>query len=287
MLLAPLLTGCGKFTDKFSRINGDVTRVYFDSRNDQMHNAAVLNGGLMIYFMDASNHDAGKAFGFSSEDLVNSKSVLLANGQYKVYAYGWSGSNKLEGQVRCGYGDGGNVITLSGAATTVSISLNQGNCAFGSASPFGTASGGNASSATNFKLLTTRFCSGEAYPNCSDSSSGTFWMKAELLAGYGSGGVNDFTETPEFNVASGCSSASSSNAFLSSSFVIPLGGSNYFSPPVRLSFYPDSSCTSASGTYLFNDGLSKFLSVSSGSSYYLDMVSSSNSYFILQLNRYF
>lgn len=286
VFFVPALVGCGKFADKFSRINGDVTRVYFSSRNDELHGAAVLNGGLMIYFKENTN-DSGKVFGFSNEDLVNSKSVLLPNGVYKVYAFGWSGSNPLEGQVRCGYGDGGSDLTLSGASRTVNITLNQSNCAFGSAGPFGVANGGNAASATNFKVLKTQFCTGAAYPSCTAASADGYYLKAELLAGYGANGANSFVEAPDFNITSACSTSSSTSSFLLSSFVIPMSPSGYISPPVRLRFYSDSTCSTLAGTYQFNDGFEKFLSVSSGASYFVDMISASSSYYLLQLNKYF
>lgn len=286
VLLFPALMSCGKFTDKFSRINGDVTRVHFSSRNDQMHGAAVLNGGLMIYFVDQSNADKGKVFGFASEDLVNSKSVLLPNSQYKVYAYGWAGASVLEGQVRCGYGDGGATITLSGASTTISITLNATNCDFGNSSAFGPANGANAASGTNFKVLKTQFCTGAAYPSCSAATGSDFYLRVELLAG-SKDGQSSFSEVPDFNLNSACSTATGTSSYLLSNFVIPVGNSGYFSPPLRLKFYGDSGCTAISGTYQFSNGLHSLQSVSSGASYYLDMISASSTYYLLQLNKYF
>ncbi len=75
-----------------------------------------------------------------------------------------------------------------------------------------------------------------------------------------------------FNVTSACSTASSTSSFLLSSFVIPIGAAGHISPPFRLKFYSDSSCSTVSGTYQFNDGLEKLRSVASGSSYYLDLI---------------
>ncbi len=285
VLLFPALMSCGKFTDKFSRINGDVTRVHFSSRNDQMHGAAVLNGGLMIYFVDQINADKGKVFGFASEDLVNSKSVLLPNSQYKVYAYGWAGSGGIEGQVRCGYGDGGATITLSGASTTISITLNASNCDFGNSSAFGPANGANAASGTNFKVLKTQFCTGAAYPSCTPASTGIFYLRAELLAGSKEG--SGLVESSDFNLSSACSTASSTASYLLSNFVIPIGNAGYFSPPLRLRFYSDSSCSTVSGTYQFSDGLRSLQYAASGASYYLDMVSTASTYYLLLLNQYF
>lgn len=282
LLLVFAATGCGKFADKFSRINGDVTRVHFDNRNGDIQPLGTLNGGLMIYFMDANDLHSGRAFGFSSEDAVLAKSVLIPNGTYKVYALGWDGANKIEGQSRCGFGDAGQTITLSGAAKTVSIGMSATNCSFGSASYFATANGANDSSNTNFDTANFTLCDGAAV-GCSPSTQGSWYVKAEVLAGVGL--ANSFSEVSADTI-SGCSTASGSSN-IATSFRLPVG-STQFSPPVRVSFYDNAACTgTASGTYQFLDGLHMYIdNASSGGSYKVYQPATSST-FTLYLNKSF
>lgn len=283
LLLVPFLVACGKFADKFSRINGDYTRVHFSDRGrNALEEAATVDGGVMIYFISTASSDVGHGFGFTTKEIASNASVVLPNGQYMVYAYGWDGPSGFSGQSRCGKGAGGSVITLSGASTTITLNLDPNNCGFNTANDFGVAYQGTTSS-NDFDAMDIAFCAGATYPSCTSSSSGTWYMKAELLGGIKQG-AGSFTEVSP-NTLSVCSTASGSGSIVSG-LKLPIGG-NAFSPPLRLSFFNNASCTgTASGTYLFADGIKQYLSVASGASYYVDIASSSNTY-TLKVNRYF
>lgn len=282
-MLAPVLTGCGKFADKFSRINGDVTRVHFDNgRRGELHGESVLNGGLMVYFLDVGDMDRGRIFGVAHEDLILQKSFLIPNGQYKVYAYGWAGTNPLEGQVKCGWGDNGQIIALTGATTTVNLLLSASNCSFGGNSDFGVPNAADDPSNTNFDVMSVQLCDGSGYP-CTVSTTGTWYVKAEMMAGVAVP-PNQVQLQPEFALSSGCSSGGTGT--ISTPFRIPVGGTG-FTPPIRLHVYGNSACSgAASGTYDFMDGIKKFQSVSTGSSYHLEIPATST-YFYLRVNKYF
>lgn len=281
IFLLPLLTACGKFAEKFSRINGSYTAVHFDHRQNQILPATV-DGGIMIYFIDQVDSSRGFSFGFSSNESVNTKPVLLPNGQYRVYAYGWDGASTLAGQTRCGKGSNGDLITLAGSSTTISLNLDPGNCQFGTANDFGVLYQG-AVSDTNYDVMDVAFCTGAAYPSCSAASGGTFYVMAELLGGK-KNATNSQTEFTDFTI-SACSAVSGTSS-VATGIRLPIGGSS-FSPPVRIKVFTNSVCSgTASGTYSFPDGIKGYLSVSSGSSYYVDVPVSSNS-FILKLNKYF
>jgi hypothetical protein len=283
LVLMPALMGCGKFADKFSRINGDVTRVHFDnSRNDQVE-GQTLSGGLMIYFIDQNDTNKGRAFGFNSESAVLGKSVLIPNGSYRVYAYGFAGANMLEGQVKCGRGDGGQLITLGGSAKTVTIDLSASACGFGTNNEFGTANASDDPSFNNFDTMKVVLCSGPANV-CTTTTDGTWYVKAEILAGARSAPGN-FTETALDTLSSGCNTSTGSN-YLVTNFRVPVGGS-VFSPPIRVRIFPDNTCSgTASGTYQFPDGIKKYIGAATGSSYYVEQPATS-SYYHLYLNRYF
>jgi len=281
LLLIPFLAACGKFTDKFSRINGSFTRVHFSGREDSLHQATV-DGGVAIYFISTVDASHGRAFAFSNKEAINTKSVVLPNGQYKVFAYGWDGPTyPFDGNSRCGKGDNGAIITLSGASTTVAINLDPGNCQFGTTNEFAFAEHANAGS-TNFDTLSFMLCGGVASPGCTSASGTSWYLKAELLGGAKEGG--SFTESPAFSLST-CTTASSS-AYITTSFKIPVGGT-LFSPPVRFSVYTTPGCTgAATGIYSFPRGLAEFMNAASGSSYFL-VAPASASFFELRVSSFF
>lgn len=280
--LASALTGCGKFMDKFSRINGDVTMVHFSSRGGgEFQIAGVLTGGLMLYFIDQGDTKKGRAFGFASEDELKNSSVLLPNGTYRVYAYGWDGGQKLAGYSRCALGDGGSDVVLSGAARTVTLTLDMASCQFGSDTEFSMANGAD-STAGNFDLFNLTLCDGSAY-SCSGATVGSWYLRAELLGGIKpSDGL--FDENATYSIQSDCSSASSSGT-INSNVRLPVGGSQ-FSPPLRIKVFSDSSCTTASATFSFLDGIKQYLNAASTSTYILDMPAT-NSYYTLRVPKTF
>lgn len=279
LLLIPFLAACGKFADKFSRINGSFTRVHFSGREDSLEQATV-DGGIAIYFINAADNNQGRTFVFSSKEAINSKSVVLPNGQYKVFAFGWDGpSYPFTGSSRCGKGDNGSLITLSGASTTVAIGLDPGNCSYGSSTEFAFAEHTNTST---FDTLNFVLCNGAASIGCSQASGSSWFLKTELLGGSKDGA--NFTESSGYTLST-CTVASSS-ANIVTSYKIPVGGS-LFSPPVRFSVYSSAGCSGvASGTYSFPEGLKQYMGAASGSSYFLYTPASGSAY-QLSVSSYF
>lgn len=281
LLFIPFIVACGKFADKFSRINGSFTQVHLSDRS-RHELTATVDGGLMIYFVEEGNPHQGRSFGFTSSEAASGASVMLPNGQYRVYAYGWDGASIFTGQARCGRGDNGALITLGGSSTTVTLNMDPAHCQFGTSNAFGAADhaiSGN----TNFDTMNLEFCTGSPYPSCTVNATGTYYMKAELIGG-ARGPVGVFSEVP-VHTLSACSATSGSGTF-STSLRLPIGGS-VFSPPMKLSFYTASQCTgTASGTYLFMDGIKQYFGASTGTSYVVDVATSSST-FSFRINKYF
>lgn len=257
-----MLGGCGKLADKFGRLDEGYTRVYFEG--DRSPHAA-LSGGMMIYFASPAANGGGKAFGFPTAEAVNDKSVIVPNGSYHVYALGIEGGAPLSGQAKCGYGNGGAPVNLSGGATTIFITINTASCAFGTDTPFSTAAGADGSS--DFDNLTFGLCSGPAV-GCSPAS-GSYRLKYRLAGGqsFGNGG---FIPSDADSLTSGCSNAIASGT-ITSSFKAFIGNA-HFSPPVELQIYSDSTCTSGArvGTVTLYDGLHHYLNVASSSTVAVD-----------------
>src|SRR5690349_17313842 len=84
LALALLFPGCGKFLDKFSRLDEGYTRVELVG---DCSPGAALDGGVMIIFGRTGAGNGGSAFGFISAELAMGRSVVVPNGSYKVLAY--------------------------------------------------------------------------------------------------------------------------------------------------------------------------------------------------------
>ncbi len=269
LVLSLTLPACGKFKEKFGRLEDGYTRVYL--QGEQNPYAVSLVGGVMVYFIDNGNPNLGHAFAFASESDANSRSVVVPNGNYKVYTLGFLGTPNIENQGYCGFGDGGAVVNLSGSAKSVSIAMSTGNCNFGNAAaPFTTALGSDYSDNDKIELF---LCSDNAYPGCTAATGNTYYVKMSLLGGikHSSGA---FTPNAQ-SLYSSCSSSITGS--LLTNFRVPIGGT-LFSPPVGLQFYSDSLCNTAvpGGTFTFVEGLKYYSSVASGASIYLNSATSVN-----------
>lgn len=270
LVLAFALPGCGKFLDKFSRLDEGYTRV--ELLGDRSPGAA-LDGGIMVIFGRSGSGNGGNAFGFSSAELANGRSVVVPNGSYKVYAYGADSGGILQGQAKCGLGNGGADVNLSGGSTTVSISLSAANCAFGTTSVFSDADYANIGG-TNFDTLNFEFCSTVAYPGCDTVSASTYRVKFRLAGGY-SPGSSSFYPSEADSITSACSPAPSSGTITSS--FLAFVGADAVSPPAELLIYNDSTCSNGIvGRLALNDGLRHYRSVATGSTVYLYSPASSS-----------
>lgn len=282
-LILILTSSCGKLSEKFGRLEDEgYTRVYLQEAHNPL--AATLTGGLMVYFLKTHNPDDGYAYGFQSEDSAHTKQVLLPNGSYKVYAFGFTGANIGEGQSRCGFGDGGAVINLSGVSRTVTISMDTSNCNFGAAGPFSSAAGSD--TPPYFDALNVTLCSNNPYPGCSAVTSGTYYVKFHLLGGQRPTN-GSFIQNSSDTISSACSSVLSGGQ-VTTNTRIPIGGS-VLSPPFSLTFYSDAGCTSpvtGSSTFTFPDGMSHYQNVASSSSIWVDVPATSTITYIKLLQTF-
>lgn len=152
--LALTLQGCGRFLDKFGRLEGGLTQVVFQQGRSALRGLApgafgfhdplefttqVLDGGVIVY---ARNTVTGAVFSTSAASEAGPLSLNLPNGQqYSIMAAGWAAS-ELTGpaspsdyRLRCG--DAG-VIQVdpmaAGASMTVNIELVNPDLCYGGGS---------------------------------------------------------------------------------------------------------------------------------------------------------
>lgn len=271
LAVALTLTGCGKFLEKFSRLDEGYTRVELQGNRNAV---ATMNGGVMVIFARDGAEDGGSAFGFTSTELAMGRTVVVPNGSYKVYAFGAEhATNLLEGQAKCGLGNGGSVVSLSGGATTVSITMSAANCAFGTNSVFADPDYVNSGN-TNFDTLNLDFCSTQAYPSCDTNASATYSVRFRLSGGHAPA-KDVFYPSEADSITSGCSGPAA--AGVKSTNFLAFVGSNEISPPAELLIYNDSTCSGAIvGRVPLNDGLRHYRNGVTGSTIYLDSAPSAS-----------
>ncbi len=277
-LISFSLIACGKFAEKFSRLRKDYTLVNFSTDRESYESMATQLGGVMVYVVNQTGGAYSVFLGYANEDL-DSATIAIPNGTYKIYAIGYAGSSIGGGQVRCGYGNGGSLVTFNGTAQTVPVNLNQATCSFGSNSDFAWAANANQPSNTNFDSWTINLCSGSAYPSCTAASASSHGVKVTLMAGSGvPSGLG--SENTSQSLVSVCRPEASASFSFSSSFLnAPIAPG--FPMPLKIEFYADSSCASTvSRTFSFTNGLRDYLSVSSGSSVYVYSPASSSTTYI-------
>lgn len=243
-----LAQGCGRLSETFGRDKSQYTRVNFNAERAPFAGIFSQDGYVMIYFTRGSGQ-GGLAFGFNNEADVIQNSIVVPNGVYQVYALSFAGPAAFEGQARCALGNGGAEISLTGSAQTISIDLTTANCGFNTNGIF---SGASAStSGINFDVLSVKLCTNTTYPSCS-LSGGPLSMKVAMLGGEGPPNSNIVNESPFYTRITGCLPFAAGTA--NTNLRIPVGGNN-FSPPLKILFFNDSTCTTAvSSTYMFVDG---------------------------------
>lgn len=245
LLISPLIflaTGCGKLSEKFGRIREGESRVTFALAGDEKNFSSfnTLQGRALVYLVGVNGTNFTTNLELDNE--TSDYTVVVPNGQYKVYAVGWAGPNSVEGQSYCGFGSSGNVISLQGGATTVPIGMTVGNCDFTNSSIFADA---GLTDSTNFSSLSINFCNGiTGTPSCTanDNGYGGNYLKFNFDI-YRSDSVG-YQRLGNFEF--GCGFINTNNA--ASSKRIPLGNSSGAFPKifaVNFSVHTDSSCTSA------------------------------------------
>ncbi len=267
-LISLFLAGCGKL-ENFARLDDRFTRVYLDADPRLVS----MDGGLMIYFISTGDPNYGRVFGFPSKGDVVSKSVVVPNGSYRVFFLGTTGANKIEGQAKCGRGNGGNPVLLNGGSTTIGVDMTASACGFGTANEFGLVNSANSGN-SNFDTMSFTFCTGTAYPSCNAATGANYRLKLRMLGGT-KPGSGSFSANPAESLTSDCSPAMGSGT-INSSFIGFTGG-NLFSPPMEVLIYNDATCSAGVvGTVNLFDGLKSYLSVASGSNVFVDSPSTNN-----------
>lgn len=264
LAFAAALAGCGRISEKFGRSSGGYTTVTFNSRPAGAHSIFYTpqSGGVMIYFSRVGDNMGGLAFGFPHDAAVAGASISVPNGSYKVYALGWEGSNPLEGNTRCAFGNGGAYINLVGGGATVSLSLTDTACAFNTAGPFSSALGSDQGSPLNFDSLNLAQCFA-GVGSCSTNGSFAEYYRIQLSGGEKPPGSGPMIFSDAYALTSTCKSFS---AGVSSSNVrIPSGGAQ-MNPPLRILFFGANSSCSGVPTRVVNieDGLRDFLGAPDG-----------------------
>jgi hypothetical protein len=121
--VALLFTSCGKF-DRLE--DGGFTEVSFSSpRSGQYQTASTLTNGILI-----TAYSASYVTNIKLTDETSNVSIVLPNGSYSFYAFGYGYSIDTSGtDVRCAVTGGANPVVLNGNRQTVLLEFKQSNCA--------------------------------------------------------------------------------------------------------------------------------------------------------------
>lgn len=185
--IALTVASCGKFD---RNDNGGYTNVTFSRAQGRFSASATLTNGILIYAYSASF-----ATNLKLNDETGTASIMLPNGDYTFYAFGYGYNIDANGvDLRCAIGGGtGNPISLTGSSVVIPLNFMQSNCsnvAF-------TSGGGYLDTATNtvpnsgpfFKALEVVHCGTAANlstlsgsTNCSPGwSSGTTPNRYQII----------------------------------------------------------------------------------------------------------
>lgn len=199
------LSGCGKFFDEFSRLNGGTTTVKLglNGGSRQGRNAnSVMTGNIMVYAVRAN--DDGTSSPVSAirlADELDSGRLVLPNGRYRFLAVGWP-SPGMGGTPKCGIDEsgqlqdlhgqpGGVVVTIDVAATTGTSTTPHGGCDLGMFSATSYLSGGSpVAPSVVFCDATAASLAGKTYAStCSGGEESANFFLGRSASGQG---VTDF-----------------------------------------------------------------------------------------------
>lgn len=213
--------------------------------------AMALGGGLMIYLHGINGNLFTTNF-FLPDEFAN-PTFYIPNGDYLAYAIGYTAMD-FSGTVKCGLGDSGAVISLTGGAKTIDLPMNNATC--GNASFTDT----NYIASDQFKTLTLVSCTSAGLDAVSGSGSvcsgGNLGNIASVRVGLpiftGSGGpladMGGGTYSACINLASGT---------VATSLRLPVGSAGG-SPPIftRIDAHGVAGCAgSYLGSYDFHTGI--------------------------------
>ncbi len=239
-VLVFLLFSCGKWQEKFGRISSESTVVNF--QREETLSSATLVGHMMIYLVRT---DGTYSRSLHLIDEQQSRSVVVPNGAYRIYAVGWQGSNPLSGTSSCATANGGAPLLLTGNAITVALNLTTLNCGYATTTAFADA----AHATSDMRMQELYFCtnSSPASGGCTSASSYSGGVRM-ILYEYERHGF-------QWNIDRGNSIASSCYAAASGTIVAP--GPRIPSGHMLaagLEAHSDASCNTLVRTYQFYEG---------------------------------
>lgn len=132
LLTSVALTGCSEFAEKFDRIRpSGYTDVYIarDTSSGALSALDIMLGGVMVY---ATAADGSFRKGIFLATETSTGIMRLPNGNYYFHSVGWT-TTGMNSAPKCGFGRNpageiGGLVSLSGAATVVPISLEDATC---------------------------------------------------------------------------------------------------------------------------------------------------------------
>jgi hypothetical protein len=187
LALFPLLIGCSKLLDKFSRNSESGTKVTFTTKNASLL-TATMAGGIMVYA--ERNEDFYRASVKMDDEDDFSATLTLPNGSYDFTAVGWATAG-LTGNPKCGFNiQPSGAVVLGGNPVTVTIDITTANCAnnfYGSEPVYRTGS--------SFNSFDLKFCDAgvdvsgySGSQNCDQTRESVRFIKGRTTSGIGAGG---------------------------------------------------------------------------------------------------
>jgi|GEM_PF-3944839 len=247
-----LLSGCGML-DRFGRdpqLEGQ-TRIRISQTQDEGPAASfvpVLGGGLMIILDGVS----GPSLGLTVPDEAD-RTFLVPNGTYRIFAFSYTTPGFGDGGLmKCGKGDSGADILLTGGTRTVQIELRDTTCTDFLSSSY--------SSAAEPKPLRLMTCAPTAFPSpggpsaCSSTGQGSAGSARVIIPNFFRANGNVTLNTPRMGDA-GCMPFTSGTVL--TNYKIPVGLPTQ-SPvfPVLIETFAGASCAgSPLGRYVFEKGI--------------------------------
>jgi len=262
-----LFTACGKFQEKFGRLNSGETTVTVAPRSGEgiQPYAQEMFGKIMLYFVGVNGHQHTESMNL--HDRYDTKDFNLPNGSYRVFAIGWDGDNSgpcaapspcstFQGQARC-TPSAGVPVQLSGGSLTIPLNFAAANCDFTIPSVYSPGQAGD----TNFRGLDVKTCSSGTGSGCSVGGTQDVAMEVLVYKKTPAGLVIDESQTEKI----GC--AQTTGGILLTAKNFPPGNANSAYRPFiyRLQVHTGAggTCSSAvSKTFLFGNGLHDYPSSS-------------------------
>lgn len=258
ILLLATLTGCGKFAEKFGRLDTSTTEVTIARPKTWQPGQQVmvaLTGGLLVY---AQNVDVdGRRGSVYMSNEASGVTWSIPTARYRFYVVGYTSTNDLTGTVHCGFSD---PVLLDGSPRTIQLTASSVGCG---GPPFVEAGWGTAGQPYPLKV---------AYCNSGEDMTSLSIGSTCLSAGPGSdiqidypefrawNGEIDVNETgPSNDLSTACITGLTAGMEMTTGEKLITGVSNESSPfVVGVNRFTPSSCSSVHHLYGFGLGLAHF-----------------------------